>query len=123
MEENTPLQQGAQLLDNEGFNGILLKAVDIALTETMGDSGGRALRFYLDPSVLLKDPELYSLQLRKIFSGSEAGAQMIEKRISTILTKLVLQRIGSGKIQETADKETQDFRTSIEECKKEFLLT
>ena len=109
----------------QGFNEILFKAVDAALNETVGQSGAKALKFYLDSSLIVKNPDYYSQQLRKIFTGSEAGAQIVEKRITRNLSRLIAEKREPAKSASQPNyqpvSESMSFRDSIEACRSSYL--
>lgn len=109
-----------QTLQESSFNSMLFRAVEIALSETVGDSAAKAIGFYVQASLIAKSPDGYSAQLREIFStsGSDDGPKMIEERIASTLSKLVDGReidvskfLGGG----------ANFGELIEECKKNYL--
>lgn len=117
-----------EIVQKSGFNEIVYRAVDSALNEMIGESGAKALKFYVDTSLIVKDPDYYSLQLRKIFNGSESGAQMLERRIAANLSKLVAERTDPKNVDQRnrarpdLAKESFNFRDSIEESRSSFLL-
>jgi hypothetical protein len=103
-----------------GFNSLLLRAVDSALVGAIGESAATAMKFYLQISVITKDPEAFSRQLEKFFSGSEAGSRLIESRIKKNLATLMMQ---NRSVSVSTDKlEQRALGQFIESCKSEFLL-
>ena len=99
---------------------MLLRAVDSALVSTMGESAAIAMKFYLQIPIITKDPEAFSRQLEKFFSGSEAGSRLIETKIKKNLATLMMQ---THSVSVSTDKlEQRDLGQFIESCKSEFLL-
>jgi hypothetical protein len=64
-----------------GFNSLLLKAVDSALADTMGESAAKAVKLYVEISVITKDPDQFKAGLEKLFSSSEVGSKLLEDKI------------------------------------------
>jgi hypothetical protein len=103
-----------------GFNSLLLMAVDSALISTMGESATAAMKFYLQISIITKDPEAFTRQLEKFFSGSQAGSKLIETKIKKNLAILMMQ---THSVSVSTDKlEQRDLGQFIDGCKSEFLL-
>jgi hypothetical protein len=112
-------EQGAKM--GGGFNSILLRAVDNALVDTIGESAAKAVKFYVEVSVITKDPESFKAQLEKLFSGSDAGSKLIEEKIMETLASLLKQ---SHSLTVSVDKwKDADLRQFIEECKRQFILS
>jgi hypothetical protein len=103
-----------------GFNSLLLRAVDSALVSTIGESAATAMKFYLQIPIITKDPEAFSRQLGKFFSGSEAGSRLIESKIKRNLATLMMQ---THSVSVSTDKlDQRELGQFIENCKSEFLL-
>ena len=111
----------SNLLPNRGesFDSILLKAVDIALSGTLGASGAVAVKFYVDTSALLKNPEAFQESLRKLFKGSEYGPNLLEQKIKESLIGLLSQLELSIIRNDELEKKT--LRQFIMNCKSLFL--
>jgi len=103
-----------------GFNSMLMKSVDIALTAALGDSAAKAVKFYVDVSTITKEPDTFKKQLDKLFSASGAGSQLIEVKIMESMA-LLLKQSRSISVP-TGNLETQDLKRFIEKCKRQFLL-
>src|ERR1700730_950281 len=103
-----------------GFNSLLLRAVDSALVSTIGESAAIAMKFYLQIPIITKDPEAFSRQLEKFFSGSEAGSRLIESKIKRNLATLMMQTHSVSVSTDRLDQ--RELGQFIESCKSEFLL-
>lgn len=64
----------------------LLKAVDEGLREVLGESGAKAVKFYVEPSIATTNIAQYTKSLRKLFA---AGAETLERRIAAKLYESV----------------------------------
>jgi hypothetical protein len=105
----------------DGFDGILLRAVDRALFDTLGESGVAVIKFYVDTSLILNDPEKFQGALRNIFTGSEFAPMLFEDRIERYLADS-LQQNRSISIPTNEWKEQKTFRQFILACKRQFEL-
>ena len=104
---------------------MLMKAVDAALEEALGSSAAKALKFYVDTSQVARDPLGFSMQLRKIFSGSEEGAKLIEEKISISLVRIMAQFSKPVNVPKI-DKSSADigsFESFINQCRSQFLIS
>ena len=104
-----------------GFNSLLLQAVDAALISTLGESAAMAMKFYLEVSMITKDPDGFVRQLEKFFSGSEAGSRLIEGKIKRNLATLIMQAHSVSISEKELDNE--DLRQAIDSCRSEFLIS
>ena len=64
----------------------LLKAIDEGLREVLGESGAKAVKFYVEPSIAITNIAQYVKSLRKIFV---AGEEMLERKIADKLYESV----------------------------------
>lgn len=64
----------------------LLKAIDAGLNEILGESGAKAVKFYLEPSLATTNIVEYTKSLRKIFT---AGAEVLERRMAAKLYEML----------------------------------
>lgn len=101
------------------FDSILLKAVDVALSNTLGGSGAYAVKFYVDTSAILKNPEAFQESLRKLFKGSEYGPKLLEQKIRESLMDY-LQQLDLSLIRDES-MEKRSLRQFIMTCKSEYL--
>ena len=102
-----------------GFNTVLLRAVDTALVQTVGESAAKAVKFYVEVSVITKDPESFEAQLKKLFSGSDAGSKLIEERI---VKALVVQLQQAHSVSISMDKwRDEDLKQFIDYCKVRYV--
>ncbi|MFI5421516.1 MAG: hypothetical protein ACHQ1H_11165 [Nitrososphaerales archaeon] len=104
-----------------GFNSLLMTAVDSALVSTMGESAAAAMKFYLQVSMITKDPDGFSRQLERFFKGSEAGSRLIESKIKKNLATLMMQTHSVSVSTNNLDERA--LAQFIDSCKGQFLLT
>ncbi len=104
-----------------GFNSLLLTAVDSALVSTIGDSAATAIKFYLQVSMITKDPDGFSRQLEKFFKGSEAGSKLIESKIKKNLATLMMQTHSVS--VPTSNLDERALSQFIDSCKSQFLVS
>lgn len=103
-----------------GFNSILFRAVDTALVESLGDSAAKAVKFYIQVPMIAKDTGAFRAQLRRLFSGSEAGSKLIEDRIMKSLQTLLNQsRLDAGRGEWSSSSDLGPF---IDECRNKFII-
>ena len=97
-----------------------MTAVDSALVSTIGDSAATAIKFYLQISMITKDPEGFSRQLEKFFKGSEAGSRLIESKIKKNLATLMMQTLSVSVPTNNLDERA--LARFIDSCRTQFLL-
>lgn len=68
------------------FEEILKEAIDLSLDEVFGKDTAKAVRFYVDTSIALKDISYYEKVLRGIFLD---GADLIIDKIGKNLSKRI----------------------------------
>jgi hypothetical protein len=101
------------------FNGILLKAVDGALAESIGESASRVVKLSVEVSVITRNPDDFKAQLERLFSGSDEGPKIIEEKIMIALTSLLKQ---SSSVIVSIDKwKDTDLRQFVQDCKDQFI--
>ena len=105
-----------------GFNSILLRAVDSALVGAIGDSAAKAIKFYVEVSVITQDPDTFKAQLENVFSGSEAGPKLIEDKIVQTLIAL-LNQTHAVSVSIEKWQNAKDLRDFINDCRKQFLVS
>jgi hypothetical protein len=71
------------------FDSILMKAVDMALVNTLGTSATAAIKFYVDTSLICQNPLLFEQSLNKIFGSSEKGQGILEEKIKQYLVEIL----------------------------------
>ncbi len=102
------------------FDAILLRAIDQALVNALGDSAAKAVKFYVDTSVILKDPRAFEELMEKLFSGSNAGSRLIEENIRKSLTESLNENF-SIKIP-TEELKGKEFKQFVQHCRKKLNL-
>ena len=112
--------QTSQLNTKKLFDEILLRALDSALINALGESAAKAVKFYVDTSVIIKDPQVFEELLMKLFSGSNAGSRIIEENIRDSLLRLLEERF-SIKLLVGKDKD-KGFRQFILDCRAKMNL-
>lgn len=93
------------------FNTLLFTAVDMALSESMGESISAAVKAFIPVSSITIDPRGFATKLEKLTGGTK----LVEKKIMRNLEVLIAQR---GVKQVNADQ--LDFGSFIETCRGQF---
>jgi hypothetical protein len=104
------------------FDSLLLKAVDQALVNTVGESGATVIKFYTDFSIIVRSPEKFQQSLRKLFEGSEYAPRLLEEKIRRALADLLKDCVDPVQIRIEEWKE-KSFRNFILACKRQFELS
>jgi hypothetical protein len=102
------------------FGRMLLDAVDISLLDTLGESGLAVVKFYIDTSLILIDPEKFQEALRSLFAGSDVAPKLVENRIQKNLADLVGQNYS---IVVPKEEWKKSFRQFILACRRQFELS
>jgi len=77
-----------------GFEKVLLEAINDALVKIFGIETSRSVRFYIDPSIAVIDPNAYAKSLEKMFKG---GAKVVLEAIVESLAKRTGSSINGSK--------------------------
>ena len=65
------------MTESQTFDDLLLNVLRSGLKEVMGESAARAMGFYVDPHIALRNIREYEAALRKIFGE---GAALLERK-------------------------------------------
>jgi hypothetical protein len=107
--------------EKQEFNSLLVRAVDTALVECIGDSATKAVKVCIEVSVITKDPDQFKAQLEKLFSGSETGSKLLEDKIMRTLAGLLNQSHAVS--LSVDDLKEDDLRQFIEDCKTQLQIS
>lgn len=97
------------------FDEILVQATDSALNSTVGTPVARAIKFYMDLSLISKDIDKFRLQLNRFVSGSKLVEDNIVRNLAESLDADRALAISTEKIP--------DLKTFVENCRAEFSTT
>lgn len=96
------------------FDEILVQATDDALSSTVGVPIARAIKFYVDLSLISKDIDKFRLQLNKFVGGSK----VVEDRIIRNLA----ESLDSERSLILEPEKVVDLKEFVENCRAEFSL-
>jgi hypothetical protein len=106
--------------DDFDFDSLLLRALDDALVETVGESGAVAVKFYIDTSSLRLDPQRFEESLGKMFGRSNAGQELIKKKIKRVLARLLEEHYSIKIPVEEWENGGKTFSQFILRCRAEY---
>lgn len=95
------------------FDEILLEATDSALTTTVGEPVARAIKFYVDLSLISKDIDKFRWQLGKFVGGSKLP---LEGRIIRNLA----ESLDAERALLVSPEKVIDLKTFVENCRAEY---
>lgn len=101
-----------------------MKAVDLALVATLGESGATAVKFYVDTSLIYEDPSRFEESLSRLFGSSRKGLDLIEEKIQTYLQDLLAKEHSINVPRRESSTNPNSKLTFIEyvrACKKEYV--
>ena len=98
------------LKDDKKFSTVLLKVVDQALVESLGATSTAVAKFYVDTTIIVKEPRAFQELLRRYFKGEENGPDVLEKKIRWTLA-------GFLQIQIDETMQTIPFTAFIDSCR------
>ena len=75
----------SKLTREASFDELLLKTIDEELTNALGPSSSRAVKFYVDSHIALREPDTYADSLRKLLGQA---ADVLLSRISTKICEI-----------------------------------
>jgi len=98
-----------------------MRAVDLALAGTLGQSGATAVKFYVDTSLIYEDPSLFEESLSRLFGSSSKGLGLIEERIRSNLQDILAKECSiTFPVEVSSTSMELNFSQFIQNCKKEF---
>lgn len=90
------------------FNQLLLDAITRGLASFLGKETSRAVNFYVDPHIALKDPRRYSESLNKMFGIG--FNDLISRIIAEVCTQYSIE-----------EKDLKSFEDCVSAAKRKFL--
>ncbi len=96
------------------FDEILVRATDDALNTTVGGPVAKAIKFYMDLSLVSKDIDKFRWQLNKFVAGSKLVEDKIIRNLAESLEVDRALAISSEK--------TPDLKAFVENCRAEYSL-
>jgi hypothetical protein len=96
------------------FDSILVEAADNALITVVGIPAARAIKFYVDVSLVSRDIDKFRWQLNQFVSGSK----LVEDRIIRNLA----QSLEADRALAIAPENVGDLKTFVENLRAEFLM-
>jgi hypothetical protein len=94
----------------ELFDELLVEATDTALTTTVGESVAKAIKFYMDLSLVSKDIDRFRRQLNKFVPGSKLLENQIKRNLAESLD-------ADRTLVISTDADLKDF---VESCRAEY---
>jgi hypothetical protein len=96
------------------FEEILVEATDNALVTVVGVPVARAIKFYMDLSLISKDIDKFRWQLNHFVSGS----RLVEDRIIRNLA----ESLEADRALALSPESVGDLKTFVENCRAEFSM-
>lgn len=94
-----------------GFSEVLVKSVNEALKNLLGESAATAVNFYCDPCILTEDPDRYRESLERMFGiGSEV---LLESMVRELYSQIGLS---------DQDERRVNFTTSVKKAEKTYRI-
>jgi len=97
-----------------GFEEILVEATDNALVTVVGVPVARAIKFYMDVSLISKDIDKFRWQLNQFVSGSK----LVEDRIIRNLA----ESLEADRALALSPESVGDLKRFVENCRAEFSM-
>jgi hypothetical protein len=94
------------------FDELLVEATDTALTSTVGEPIAKAIKFYVDLSLVSKDIDKFRWQLNKFVAGSK----MLENQIIRNLA----ESLDADRALVVSPEKAGDLKTFVENCRAEY---
>lgn len=84
------------------FSQLLLEAIDEGLRKTFEAGTAKSVKFYVDPNIAVKNPELYAKLIQKIFG--EGATIILERIIEQIAAKFRFEKTAGMSFEEAVGR-------------------